>query len=269
VGGRWGGEQVRESRAPEIAGRKLFQKKGAAGDRQLLVHQTRHGGLQDILRVTRFSPAQVKVLTIASVITAPWSLYYLLVFPALVADRSVPPTIGTVVVALLVYIQLWLLVAEYAYTAASSLYNLPHAYLNPILRILFGRNRRRRISLFRTVFSCLSSYFLSIYGFALAYTSLSHADPHAFTGGRLSLFTASYFSLVTATTVGYGDIAPVTVSARSLAMAEIMLSLIYLIFFFSVLAGGIREVSRTSLPHQGQRSRQRRSRCGGDIANEP
>jgi hypothetical protein len=91
---------------------------------------------------------------------------------------------------------------------------------------------------------CTLSYLVALYGFAVAYAFVSRANPGAFTGKRLDLLSAVYFSVVTAATVGYGDIAPVSEAARMLVVAEILCSLIYGIFFFSVLAGGIRERRR-------------------------
>ena len=97
------------------------------------------------------------------------------------------------------------------------------------------------------------SYFVTICGFAVAYTFLSHSDPRAFTCGALSLFEALYFSLVTAATVGYGDIIPKSASARGLVMLEIGANLVYVVFFFSVLATVARERPNRALISAQQR----------------
>jgi hypothetical protein len=88
---------------------------------------------------------------------------------------------------------------------------------------------------------CLLSYAFTIYSFAVAYLYVSHSDPSAFNVKELDLFTAIYFSTVTAATVGYGDILPISWSARLLVMIEIWLSLIYVIFFFSMLSTALRD----------------------------
>jgi hypothetical protein len=63
----------------------------------------------------------------------------------------------------------------------------------------------------------------------LAYTSVAQVIPNAFafstapgTPATMSGFTALYFSFITLTTVGYGDISPVADVARMLAVLEAM-----------------------------------------------
>ena len=58
------------------------------------------------------------------------------------------------------------------------------------------------------VVGCFLSYVLTVYGFGLAYLFVSRAAPTAFAPTQLTLFTAVYFSLTTAATVGFGDITP-------------------------------------------------------------
>jgi len=100
------------------------------------------------------------------------------------------------------------------------------------------RKRRWRVA---SVPLCLLSYAFTIYSFAVAYLYLSHTDHSAFNVKEMDLFTAIYFSTVTAATVGYGDIFPISRSARLLVIIEIWLSLIYVIFFFSVLSTVLRK----------------------------
>lgn len=69
---------------------------------------------------------------------------------------------------------------------------------------------------------------------AFAYVLVSSVSPHAFSFGGgpdthvLSGFEALYFSYVTLTTVGFGDITPVTSAARMLAVLESLTGTIYL-----------------------------------------
>jgi voltage-gated potassium channel len=199
---------------------------------------------------------KIKNKTVPKVIVLlglPAAFFYLFVFPALVANHSLPPSRIGVAFAAFLYVQLWMLTAEYAYRSAASLYRFRRKHLWPFVRLGSSGTRgfasdsealpRRleRLSGFATAFLCAVSYFTSIYGFALAYTFVSRADPRAFTAGELSVFSATYFSLTTAATVGYGDIAPISVASRSLAMLEIIMSLLYAVFFFSVLASAVRD----------------------------
>jgi voltage-gated potassium channel Kch len=52
---------------------------------------------------------------------------------------------------------------------------------------------------------------------------------------RLISFDAFYFSFITLTTVGYGDITPVTHIARTLAMTEAMTGTLYMAVLISRL----------------------------------
>lgn len=65
---------------------------------------------------------------------------------------------------------------------------------------------------------------------ASAYELVHHLHPEAFAGslGAASPQTWIYFSFVTLTTTGYGDIAPVHPVARSLAVAEALTGQLYL-----------------------------------------
>ncbi|MEM8643200.1 MAG: potassium channel family protein [Cyanobacteria bacterium P01_G01_bin.54] len=84
---------------------------------------------------------------------------------------------------------------------------------------------------FRTVLALLALGFVTIIlGFANLYTELVRQDPANF-GGLEAGFLAIYFSLVTFSTVGYGDIYPVSVAARLTAVCEIFIAM-----FFSLVA---------------------------------
>jgi len=58
----------------------------------------------------------------------------------------------------------------------------------------------------------------------------------------LGLGTSLYFALVTATTIGYGDISPTTVSGR---IASVMLGIIGLVYFGLVVAISTRALQDT------------------------
>ncbi len=81
-------------------------------------------------------------------------------------------------------------------------------------------------------------YLLVVYLFAVLYRTASILDSRAYfvngTLGSLSFFDAFYFSITTASTVGFGDITPASVWAKSLVMVEIILSLAYAAFLLSV-----------------------------------
>ncbi len=72
-----------------------------------------------------------------------------------------------------------------------------------------------------------ANYLLMAFLWAFAYSLVARINPHAFafTAGAdphrtLQRFEALYFSFITLTTVGYGDIAPASPAARMLAIME-------------------------------------------------
>jgi voltage-gated potassium channel len=71
-----------------------------------------------------------------------------------------------------------------------------------------------------------------------AYLFVSDTVPGAFAvpaGGQLDRFSALYFSMITLTTTGYGDITPVSSVARMLAMMEAMTGTFYVAVLISRL----------------------------------
>jgi len=80
------------------------------------------------------------------------------------------------------------------------------------------------------VFGAIVLYLLIGLTWAVAYSAISLHVPHAFAGNagtNPGLADWVYFSLVTLTTVGYGDIAPVTQGARALATLEAFIGQLY------------------------------------------
>lgn len=86
-----------------------------------------------------------------------------------------------------------------------------------------------------------SSYVMTIYGFALAYMLLSRVDLESFSQGghkeALDVMAGIYFSVITAATIGYGDIVPLSNLARALVIMEVFIVMIYVVFMFSIVAG--------------------------------
>ncbi len=118
-----------------------------------------------------------------------------------------------------------------------------------ILRHLF---RMQRVTL-ETLSSAASAYLLVGVTFALAYAALSAQDPNAFTMGGVpgikGFEVSIYYSFVTLTTLGYGDILPVSHAARTLAIFESICGVLYLGMIIARLVG----------MHQAQRSSDERA----------
>jgi hypothetical protein len=92
-----------------------------------------------------------------------------------------------------------------------------------------------------------SGYLMAAVAFALLYSALDLVTPGSFRGPddlasqladpaqRHMVFT--YFSLITLTTVGYGDIVPATSSARALACVEAVVGQFYIAVVMALLIG--------------------------------
>lgn len=73
----------------------------------------------------------------------------------------------------------------------------------------------------------LSTGILLLAIFASIYSLISLRDPEAFTE-VLTPFSSMYFSLTILATVGFGDIAPSSIPARSVAMVQMVLDLVFI-----------------------------------------
>ena len=75
--------------------------------------------------------------------------------------------------------------------------------------------------------------------YASTYVSISAASPGSFSQA-LDKPASLYFTVVTLGTVGYGDIAPVSVGARMAVSSQIMLGLVLISVIVRLLAGAAR-----------------------------
>jgi len=71
--------------------------------------------------------------------------------------------------------------------------------------------------------------------------------------GRLGGFNAFYFSFSTLTTVGFGDITPLSKVARTLAVMEAVTGTLYLAILISRLVGMYSPSAGANLPENSKR----------------
>ena len=94
-----------------------------------------------------------------------------------------------------------------------------------------------------TIYGALNVYLLMALGWSMVYLLLVTVQPNAFViaAGRptraLTWFDCQYYSFVTLTTLGYGDIVPLTKQARSLSMMEAMSGTMYVAILIARLVG--------------------------------
>lgn len=94
------------------------------------------------------------------------------------------------------------------------------------------------------LYAAVSVYILLGFFWALGYFALEHWSGAAFattvpqlSGHRFSYGDLLYFSFVTLTSTGYGDIVPVSQGARSLAVFEHIVGVMYIAILIARLAG--------------------------------
>lgn len=93
-----------------------------------------------------------------------------------------------------------------------------------------------RTPIWRILLDVIASYCLAIFCFSVLYVYLVRRDQDAFSE-VLKLGNAIYFSIVTLTTTGYGDISPKSGWARFLVSIQILFGFFYNVLFFSIFAG--------------------------------
>jgi voltage-gated potassium channel len=118
-----------------------------------------------------------------------------------------------------------------------------------ILRYIFSRLEIEP----DTIAGSIVVFLLMALAWAFAYRAVEVIDPGSFSLNNRSAPLAPgdfrYFSLITITTVGYGDIAPVGPIARAFAMLEAVIGQMYLVILVSWLVG-MYVSRRSSEPRQ-------------------
>lgn len=119
------------------------------------------------------------------------------------------------------------------------------AVFGTILYTVVSRRQLRRIthSRFPTLMAVealvlLAALFLAI--FAMVYVAISLFDARAFTE-PLDAFTSYYFALTVLATVGFGDITPVTTTARAVTMVQMALDLVFIAVLIRVVTSAARK----------------------------
>lgn len=103
-----------------------------------------------------------------------------------------------------------------------------------------------------TVLGAVCVYLLLGALFTFAFGAVAASGDFFTTEEPASLQTLQYFSLTTLTTVGYGDLAPVTSLGRSLAVIEALLGQIYLVTVVALLVGNLGRSRPAGRAHESE-----------------
>lgn len=88
-----------------------------------------------------------------------------------------------------------------------------------------------------TIFGSIGTYLVMLFMWTCVYAVLSTIDADSFSGTSDQVFGFLYFSTVTQTTVGYGDITPLTEIARSLAGLQALVGQLYVAILVAWIVG--------------------------------
>jgi len=110
---------------------------------------------------------------------------------------------------------------------------------------------RHQVVTSRTLFGAVSVYLMVGLAFAQLFIAVEAADPGAFVSDHLPIdpSTLVYLSLVTLATLGYGDVTPVSDTARSLATFETIMGQIFLVTVVARLVGMFGQARRSPSAH--------------------
>lgn len=88
-----------------------------------------------------------------------------------------------------------------------------------------------------TLLGAASVFLLIAVAFMFLFLGIDAADPGTFFGSPVPTTGFMYFSLVTITTLGYGDLVPATEGARAVAVSLAIVGQIYLVFVVARMVG--------------------------------
>jgi hypothetical protein len=101
--------------------------------------------------------------------------------------------------------------------------------------------RARRAITVHSMFGALSIYLLIGMGFAFAFGTIESLSESGFGGNAIHAGTSDYlyFSFVTLTTTGYGDLVAATDFGRSLAISEALIGQLYPVTVVALIVGNL------------------------------
>ena len=107
------------------------------------------------------------------------------------------------------------------------------------LRGLYGPQSAQYLEvtpIWRILLDVTAAFVLAAFCFAVLYVFVARLQGQAAFSADLKLGEALYFSIVTMTTTGYGDISPKSGFAKFLVSVQIIFGFLYNVLFFSIFA---------------------------------
>jgi hypothetical protein len=107
------------------------------------------------------------------------------------------------------------------------------------LQGLYGARSAQYLELtpiWRILLDVFAAFVLAAFCFSVIYVYIARLQGPAAFSADLSLGEALYFSIVTMTTTGYGDISPKSGLAKFLVSVQILFGFLYNVLFFSIFA---------------------------------
>ena len=107
------------------------------------------------------------------------------------------------------------------------------------LRGLYGAQSAQYLEvtpIWRIVLDVTAAFVLAAFCFSVLYVFVARLQGPAAFSADLKLGEALYFSIVTMTTTGYGDISPKSGLAKFLVSVQILFGFLYNVLFFSIFA---------------------------------
>lgn len=168
--------------------------------------------------------------------------FYLFILPPLVATGTMEMSALSIGFAAFMLVQVWMLIAEFAYESASAVFGFKRKRLFMFLDMhRYEKEEVRRQTGFSVLFTAFLSYLFMIYGYGVVYMFISSISLDAFSIGKLGFVDGVYFSLVNSSTVGFGDITPKSAIAKLVVMSQIIMSMAYIVMLFSSAVSYVRD----------------------------
>ena len=138
-----------------------------------------------------------------------------------------------VIVVLLSLLMLWRRRADGSFAVPPETTWLLAAALTPVL--IARRVLQHTVVTIQTIMGSVAAYLQLAVAYAFLFQTIDAYTPTPFFGEEVSTTTYMYFSLVTISTVGFGDVAAVTDLGRMAAASEAVVGQVYLVTFVALI----------------------------------